>query len=106
MADDYADVIAEALDGRVDLVVGESYGGIGRELPPSDLLVETEAELAFDARPVRNPDGVRVSGSGRCSGPVNPQADSLARVLDIPYGVLLNFNGLTRGVPCVVPPVR
>ncbi len=52
MADDYADVIPQALDGRVELVVSESYGGIGRELPPSDLLVETEAEFAFDARPV------------------------------------------------------
>jgi pimeloyl-ACP methyl ester carboxylesterase len=131
MADDYADAIAEQLDGRVDLVVGESYGGMivqylaarhgeavgqvaivvaaaevsawgkevdtrlaaavergdaaaagsafaeylipsergrwvrrllgpwigrgllsGKSYPASDILVETEAELAFDARPV------------------------------------------------------
>jgi pimeloyl-ACP methyl ester carboxylesterase len=131
MADDYAQVIADELGGRVDLVVGESFGGmvaqylaarhgarcgcvavviaaaevsqwgkevdsrlaaaiargdaagvgaafaeyalpgersgwarrlvgrwIGRSLvsgthyPPSDLLVETEAELSYDSRPV------------------------------------------------------
>ncbi|MGH3348512.1 MAG: alpha/beta fold hydrolase [Nocardioides sp.] len=131
MADDYAQVIADELGGWVDLVVGESYGGMilqflaarhgeslghaaivvaaadvsewgievdtrlaaalargdragvgmafseyafpgarsrwlrrvvgpwlarsllsGKNYPPGDLLVETEAELAFDARPV------------------------------------------------------
>lgn len=131
MADDYAEVIATELGGRVDLFVGESYGGMiglhlaarhgeslghvaivvaaaqicdwgkevdrrlaaalarddrvgagmavaeyvlpgprsgwlrriasplitrsllsGRHYPPSDVLVETEAELAYDARPV------------------------------------------------------
>ena len=131
MADDYAHVISEYLGGRVDLVVGESFGGMitqhlaarhgarcgrvavviaaaevsawgrevdarladalaredtvgvgstfaeyalpgersglarrlvggwigrsllsGKHFPPGDLLVETEAEMSFDARPV------------------------------------------------------
>jgi pimeloyl-ACP methyl ester carboxylesterase len=139
MADDYADAIAEQLDGGVDLVVGESYGGMiaqylaarhgesvgqvaivvaaaevsawgkevdtrlaaavergdaaaagsafaeylipsergrwirrlsgpwigrgllsGKSYPASDILVETEAELAFDARPVLPAIGVPV----------------------------------------------
>jgi pimeloyl-ACP methyl ester carboxylesterase len=28
MADDYGGVISEVFDGRIDLVVGESYGGM------------------------------------------------------------------------------
>jgi pimeloyl-ACP methyl ester carboxylesterase len=139
MADDYARVISEDLGGRVDLVVGESFGGMiaqylaarhgarcgrvavviaaaevsawgrevdarladalarddtagvgsafaeyalpgersgrvrrlvgrwigpsllsGKHFPPGDLLVETEAEMAFDARPVLPGIGVPV----------------------------------------------
>ncbi|HEX6151735.1 alpha/beta hydrolase [Nocardioides sp.] len=173
MADDYARALAGELGGRVDLVVGESYGGMialylaarhgdacgrvavvvaavevsdwgkevdtrlatalaasdrtgvgtafaeyalpgarsrwirrvvapwiarsllsGKSYPPSDLLVETEAELAFDARPVLPEIGVPVVLLCGDSDRFFPQelVEETARM--IPECTLVSYEGL------------